>query len=559
MSLLKSRKDFKELINEYDSLKNEISTIDLDIVKAINIEEKMMQCFYRLKELQAKYPLFCSIKENEIEFRKYLLDNLIDKYRNILIDIYKNNEKSDVLEKLNEVECSIKKSSYNSLSNEINILLKDLHKKIEDYDRYTIENSDGNIHLVKMSDDEYIKLHSADIIKRNTEFNDDYKLPSIELLDDESKNIIPIIEKIKNNDEKIMIPLGIEKDNIIIESINDMPNLLIGGTVMSGKSSFINTIIGSILLTKKPSDVKLLIYDSKRIEYSYCNGLPHLLRPVITYPNVLYSALQTLVLEIEHRYDVFEESDVKDINSYNKKIDKVNDEKGDNEKLLHMPNIIAIIDDYNSLNSNDEINKCIKNITGYGWKAGVHMIIVSNHPSARVIPTISKSNFPARLSFKVASSQSSQAILGDNGAEKLIGYGNALYISKLTGTIVKISVPNISESSMEKIVDSCFKQQNPIYDNRFITTNIDVSSDIDDNELIGDEYDDPLYDDIVEFVVKTGKASASLLQRRFKLGYNRAARVMDLLEQRGIIGPINGSKPREVLANFNNNDDDEIL
>ena len=112
---------------------------------------------------------------------------------------------------------------------------------------------------------------------------------------------------------------------------------------------------------------------------------------------------------------------------------------------------------------------------------------------------------------------------------------------------------------MEKIVDSCFKQQNPIYDNRFITTNIDVSSDIDDNELIGDEYDDPLYDDIVEFVVKTGKASASLLQRRFKLGYNRAAKVIDLLEERGIIGPMNGSKPREVLVKLNSSDNEEIF
>ena len=388
--------------------------------------------------------------------------------------------------------------------------------------------------------------------------NKNYKLPSINNLDEESKNIIPFIEKIKK-EKNVLIPIGMEKEKEIIESINSMPNLLVGGTVMSGKSSYINTIIGSILLTKKPNEVQFIIYDSKRLEYSHLNGLPHLLCPVITDIEKAKLTLKMLEIEMKCRYDVIGSRHAKNIDVYNEIADKENEGKKDEEKTVRFPYIMVIIDDYNSLNSIDDINDTIESITGKGWNVGIYMILASNHPSAKVIPTVSKSNFPARLSFRVASMQSSQAILGDSGAEKLSGFGNALYISRLVEKITRIKVPYISDVSMQKIIENCIKEQPAMYSDLYmnlLNNSYNTNNDYNDSNY-EDDYEEPLYDDIVEFVVQTGKASASLLQRRFKLGYSRAAKAIDLLEQNGIIGPMNGSKPREVLIKLNNDDESD--
>lgn len=387
--------------------------------------------------------------------------------------------------------------------------------------------------------------------------NKNYKLPSVSILDEESNSMITYIEKIKK-DKNILIPIGMNRDKEILESLNSMPNLLVGGTVMSGKTSYINSIIGSILLTKKPSEVKFIIYDSKRIEYSHFNGLPHLLCPVLTDIEKAKLTLKMLEIEMKCRYDVIGGRHAKNIDVYNEIANKENVGKKEEERTVTFPYIIVIIDDYNSLNSIDEINDTIESITGKGWNVGIYMILASNHPSARVIPTVSKSNFPARLSFRVASIQSSQAILGDSGAEKLSGYGVALYTSRLTEKITRINVPNISELSMQKIIEHCIKEQPAQYSDLYLNLSNNLSEiNHDSDDDIFDDYDEPLYDDIVEFVVSTGKASASLLQRRFKLGYSRAAKAIDLLEERGIIGPMNGSKPREVLIKLNNDDESD--
>ncbi len=385
--------------------------------------------------------------------------------------------------------------------------------------------------------------------------NKNYKLPPISTLDEESNSMITYIDKIKK-DKNVLIPIGMSKDKEIIESLNNMPNLLVGGTVMSGKTSYINSIIGSILLTKKPNEVKFIVYDSKRIEYSYFNGLPHLLCPVLTDIEKAKLTLKMLEIEMKCRYDIIGGRHAKNIDVYNEIADKENIGKNEEEKTVRFPYIIVIIDDYNSLNSNDEINDTIDNITGKGWNVGIYMILASNHPSARVIPTISKSNFPARLSFRVASIQSSQAIIGDSGAEKLSGYGVALYTSKLTEKITRIDVPYISELSMQKIIEHCIKEQPAQYSDLYLNL-LNNSSIINQVQNEDYEYEEPLYNDIVEFVVSTGKASASLLQRRFKFGYSRAAKAIDLLEDRGIIGPMNGSKPREVLIKQNNDDESD--
>ncbi len=365
--------------------------------------------------------------------------------------------------------------------------------------------------------------------------NKDYKLPKTNILtDDESKNIIPFIEKMKNQN-KTYIPLGTYQDDVLLEDIGSMPNMLIGGTVMSGKTSYINTIISSILLSKRPSDVKLVIYDSKKVDYAIYNGIPHLLCPVITDSKRLSIVLQKMCTEIENRTEKLRDKNIKNIDSLN---NQLNDD-------LKIPDIIIIIDDFSTLNVSDEISNSIEFITSNGWNVNVYVIVSANHPSARVIPTVSKSNFPARLSFKVASSQASQIIIDDVGAEKLKGFRMALYTSRLNDSIIKIKVPYITDDDISKIVNHCISEQKVDYSTELLKINTETKL---NNKT--DEYDDPMYNEVVEFVVSTGKASASLLQRRFRFGYNRAAMLIDLLEERGIIGPQIGSKPRDVLVKF---------
>lgn len=359
----------------------------------------------------------------------------------------------------------------------------------------------------------------------------EYKLPKLSILGDkESKGIIPYIEKMKNK-KGIAIPIGSNEKDIIIENINTMPNLLIGGTVMSGKTSFINTIICSILLTKKPTEVKLMIFDSKRIDYVIYNSIPHLMIPVISDIKKLNISLQMVCSEIQRRMDLLRETNSKNIDSYNKNA----------ECKYH--DIVVILDDYSGLNNMEEINESIEYITANGWNVNVYMIVSSNHPSAKVIPTVSKANFPARLSFKVVSSQASQIILDEVGAEKLSGQGSALYTSRLNESLLKIKVPYITDDDINRIANYC-KEQLPLQYMK-IENNTNNKT---------EKYDDPMYNEVVEFAIQTGKISASLIQRRFRFGYNRAERMIDLLEARGIVGPSNGSKPREVLVKMEEDD-----
>jgi hypothetical protein len=380
-----------------------------------------------------------------------------------------------------------------------------------------------------------IDNNSLEKTKIKNSVNKDYKLPSISILsDDESKNIIPFIEKMKKQ-KKTYIPLGTYQDDILLEDIGSMPNMLIGGTVMSGKTSYINTIISSILLTKKPSDIKLVIYDSKKVDYAVYNGVPHLLCPVITDSNKLSIVLQKVCAEIELRTSKLRQENIKNVDLLNKNLDE-------NSKI---PDILIIIDDFSTLNFSEEISNSIEFITSNGWNVNVYVIVSANHPSAKVISSVSKSNFPSRLSFKVVSSQASQIIIDDVGAEKLNGFGMALYTSRLNDSIIKIKVPYITDDDVSKIAKYCIEEQNEEYSLNFMENKNDM-------ELKNNtgEYDDPMYNEVVEFVISVGKASASLLQRRFKFGYNRAARLIDLLEERGIVGPQIGSKPRDVLVKF---------
>ena len=332
--------------------------------------------------------------------------------------------------------------------------------------------------------------------------------------------------------------------------INKTPHLLVAGATGSGKSVCINTIIISILMKARPDEVKLILVDPKKVELSIYNGIPHLLTPVVTDPRKASVALKRAVSEMERRYDVFEEYKTKNIEGYNKLVEEKNKKLADDEKLATMPYIVVIVDELADLMlvAGKEVEDSIMRITQMARAAGIHLIIATQRPSTDVITGLIKANIPSRISFAVSSSIDSRTILDMTGAEKLLGKGDMLFLPMGESTPERIQGAFIDESQIKKVVDYTVSQQKASFDQNFI--NLD---NVDNNQEMPvkhekEEYDDPLYNDIVEFVITQGKASASLLQRRFKLGYNRAARIIDLLEERGIIGPQNGSKPREVLV-----------
>ncbi len=349
------------------------------------------------------------------------------------------------------------------------------------------------------------------------------------------------------SDAKIVVALG--KDIMgrpQLADLSKMPHLLIAGSTGSGKSVCTNTIICSILMRYKPDEVKLMLVDPKKVELSNYNGVPHLLCPVVSDPKKASIALQKLVSEMDKRYDMFSDKNVKNIAGYNDLITKEN--KNNNTNIPKMPFIVAIIDELADLMlvASKEVEDSIMRITQMARAAGIHLIVATQRPSTDVITGVVKANIPSRIAFAVASNIDSRTILDMSGAEKLLGKGDMLYLPMGENVPIRIQGCFISDDEIKRIIDHVCKEQVAHYNEDM--QNLDATGKgihglPDENE----EYDDPLYNEIVKFAIETGKVSTSLLQRRFRLGYNRAARVVDLLEERGIIGPPNGSKPREVL------------
>lgn len=364
-------------------------------------------------------------------------------------------------------------------------------------------------------------------------------------------------------DKKLMVPLGKSiMGDIGVCEINKMPHLLIAGTTGSGKSVCVNGIICSILMRAKPDEVKLVMVDPKVVELSVYNGVPHLLRPVVTDPKQASIALAKMVAEMERRYQVFSESKTKNIEGYNDYIEKENAKITDiDSKREKMPYIVIIIDELADLMmvAAKEVEDSILRITQKARAAGMHLIVATQRPSTEVITGLIKANIPSRIAFSVGSGIDSRTILDQTGAENLLGKGDMLFLPIGMNSPLRIQGSFITDDEIKRIIDYTISQQKAQYDQAMM--NLDVSSSDKSASQIEDmnqqeEYDDPLYNDIVEFVISTQKASASLLQRKFKLGYNRAARIIDLLEERGIIGPSNGSKPREVLVQLNSNEEE---
>lgn len=370
---------------------------------------------------------------------------------------------------------------------------------------------------------------------------------------------VPIREVLSRPTKESMkanIPVALGKDimgQIKWADISKMPHLLVAGSTGSGKSVCINSFIASILMLKRPDEVKLVMVDPKKVELSNYNGIPHLLWPVVTDPRKASAALQKVVVMMEQRYDIFAEKNVKNIAGYNEWVEAQNKEAGQEiEKKMYY--LVVIIDELADLMvvASKEVEDSIMRITQMARAAGIHLIVATQRPSTDVITGVVKANIPSRISFAVATQIDSRTILDMSGAEKLLGKGDMLYYPMGATVTERIQGNFISDDEVERLIayvsNQEFKSFTPSYD------------EVPENHMAGgegapkEEYDDPLYNDVVEFAVQTGKISASLIQRRFAVGYNRAARIVDLLEERGIVGPPNGSKPREVLFKVQNNE-----
>ncbi len=335
------------------------------------------------------------------------------------------------------------------------------------------------------------------------------------------------------------IPLALGKDitgKTVISSIDRMPHLLIAGATGSGKSVCINTIIMSILFKAHPDDVKLLLIDPKVVELNIYNGIPHLLIPVVTDPKKAAMALDWAVKEMERRYKLFADNNVRDIKSYNRMLA---DEAG--EKL---PNIVIIIDELADLMmvAAKEIEDYICRLAQMARAAGMYLIIATQRPSVDVITGTIKANIPSRISFAVSSQIDSRTILDMSGAEKLLGKGDMLFFPSNLPKPVRVQGAFVSDEEVKRVVDFLKSQNTAEYDDEVMST---IENEANMNDLHRDA--DELLPDAISLVVDEGQASISLLQRRLKIGYARAARIIDQMEERGIVGGYEGSKPRKVL------------
>lgn len=372
------------------------------------------------------------------------------------------------------------------------------------------------------------------------------------------REVLASVSKDKE-DSKLLAVLG--KDimgNPRWMEVNKTPHLLIAGATGSGKSVCVNSVITSILMRAKPDEVKLVMIDPKKVELSMYNGAPHLLAPVVNDPKKASIVLKKIVEEMEHRYDLLSESGTKNIEGYNRLMEK-KIESGD-VSAKKLPYIVVLIDELADLMlvAAKEVEDSIMRITQMARAAGIHLIVATQRPSTDVITGVVKANIPSRIAFTVSSSIDSRTILDMTGAEKLIGKGDMLFLPMGESTPTRIQGAFVSEEEVQRVVDYTIKQQKAKYDENFTNlTSAAQASSSSSYDSKDDQYDDPLYNEVVDFVIKSGKTSASLLQRKYRLGYNRAARLIDLLEERGIVGPPNGSKPREVLVKYDNNEEKE--
>ncbi len=362
----------------------------------------------------------------------------------------------------------------------------------------------------------------------------------------------------RENPDPLLAPLGKSiMGDIGVCQINKMPHLLIAGTTGSGKSVCVNGIICSILMRARPDEVKLMMVDPKVVELSVYNGIPHLICPVVTDPKKANIALQKMVGEMENRYQMFGATKTKNIESYNSYIDSWNKTHPADLKE-RLPYIVIIIDELSDLMmvAAKEVEASILRITQKARAAGMHLIVATQRPSTEVITGLIKANIPSRIAFAVGSGVDSRTILDQVGAEKLLGKGDMLFLPIGANSPTRIQGSFITDDEIKKIIDFVSNESEANYNEDFMNLDSNSSSSTSGETGVSDDDVDSLYNEVVSFVVTSGKASASLIQRKFSIGYNRAARIMDQLEGHGIIGPQNGSKPREILVKLEDTEND---
>jgi len=336
-------------------------------------------------------------------------------------------------------------------------------------------------------------------------------------------------EEFQGSDSKLTLAIG--KDitgRPVVADLAQMPHLLIAGTTGSGKTVCVNCLILSILFRASPNEVKFIMVDPKMVELAVFNGLPHLLCPVLTEVKKVSTALNWLVNEMESRYRLFAEIGARNIEVYNQKKER-------------LPYIVVIIDELADLMvvAREHIESAITRLAQLSRAVGIHLILATQRPSVDVITGVIKANFPARISFKVASKVDSRTVLDMNGADKLLGKGDLLFLKPTESRPIRAQGSLVSDKEIEKVVEFIRKQSEPVYEEELLQEK--------PSSFVLDEKDE-LYEQAVRLIMETGQASASLLQRRLRMGYTRAARIIDMMEQEGLLGPFEGSKPRKILV-----------
>lgn len=352
-------------------------------------------------------------------------------------------------------------------------------------------------------------------------------------------------QEFQGSSSKLTLALGKDvSGQAVIADLAEMPHLLIAGTTGSGKTVCVNSLITSILFNATPDEVKFLMVDPKMVELAIFNGLPHLLCPVLTDPKKVSGALSWVVNEMEERYKLFAKIGVRNITIYNEKLQPPKEAKEEKEiTRAVLPYILVIIDELADLMliASRDIEEAITRLAQLSRAVGIHIILATQRPSVDVITGVIKANFPARVSFKVASKVDSRTVLDMNGADKLLGRGDMLFLKPGQAKPIRAQGCLISDKEIERLVNFIKEQREPLYDEEILKEQGKRYS-------LKDQPRDELFEEAARLVVETGQASISILQRRLRLGYTRAARLIDLMEEEGIIGPFRGSKPREILV-----------
>ncbi|WP_035396798.1 DNA translocase FtsK [Exiguobacterium sp. OS-77] len=346
-------------------------------------------------------------------------------------------------------------------------------------------------------------------------------------------------ESVQSDSDRLLVALGRSiSGETVTAKLNKMPHVLVAGSTGSGKSVCINGMIVSILMRARPDEVRLMMIDPKMVELNVYNGIPHLLAPVVTDPKKAAQALKQVVSEMERRYEIFSQNGARNIEGYNALIDKMNAEEKVHQRL---PYIVVIVDELADLMmvASNEVEDAIMRLAQMARAAGIHMVIATQRPSVDIITGVIKANIPSRIAFSVSSATDSRTILDTGGADKLLGRGDMLLLGNGMNKPVRVQGAFLSDEEVEKIVNHVISQQKAQYVEAMIP------KDVPEGET---EVDDPLYDEVVQFILTQETASTSMIQRKYRIGYNRAARLIDALEENGLIGPSEGSKPRRVMG-----------